>query len=227
VELEGLEGSWFGLSHNVPSSVSFKAAETQSKYAPSALKVGLIGLAIFLQPEVSIPLAVADISGAPVTSSPQGVVGSLASEASVISETKPLTTLERNVAQGAAFEKQTEEGLSAIGHTEVSSQLTVKAANGVKTKIDFASIDPNGLLVLTEAKSSSTAPLTKNQKSAFPSIAQDGGVVVGKGKPPAYASGLVIPPTNVNVVRPTYSDATYVRTPAIPLTTMDASTKKN
>jgi filamentous hemagglutinin len=55
---------------------------------------------------------------------------------------------------------------------------------------------------VTEAKASQTAPLTKNQKAAHPSIEKSGGTVVGKGKP-GYEGGTKIPRTKVNVVRKT------------------------
>ncbi|NML56732.1 hypothetical protein [Chryseobacterium cheonjiense] len=58
-----------------------------------------------------------------------------------------------------------------------------------------------GVINLTEAKSSSTAPLTKNQTAGFPIIQNSGGTVVGKGKP-GIPGGTVIPPTTINVVRP-------------------------
>ena len=55
---------------------------------------------------------------------------------------------------------------------------------------------------LPECKSSDTAPLTPNQKIAFPEIEQSGGVVVGKGKA-GIPGGTVIPPgTKVKVRRP-------------------------
>jgi len=58
-----------------------------------------------------------------------------------------------------------------------------------------------GEVKLTEAKSSETAPLTKNQKLAFPEIERSGATVVGKGKPP-FTGGTKIKPTKVDVVRP-------------------------
>ncbi len=58
-----------------------------------------------------------------------------------------------------------------------------------------------GKVKLTEDKSSSKAPLTKNQKIAFPEIKQSGAVVVGKGKAP-YVGGTTIPATGVDIVRP-------------------------
>jgi len=46
-----------------------------------------------------------------------------------------------------------------------------------------------------------TAPLTKNQKVAFPSIKANGGIVVGKGKG-EFKGGTQIPPTEVQIRRP-------------------------
>ena len=83
----------------------------------------------------------------------------------------------------------------------VAQQVTVKAENGVKTRIDAISKDASGNIKLTEAKSSQSAPLTTNQKLAHPSIEKSGGTVVGKGKP-GYEGGSKIPPTKVDVVRP-------------------------
>jgi hypothetical protein len=45
------------------------------------------------------------------------------------------------------------------------------------------------------------APLTKNQKKAFPQIAESGAVVKGKGKP-NVPGGTKIPPTPVEIARP-------------------------
>lgn len=92
---------------------------------------------------------------------------------------------------------------------KIAPQITIKADNGVKTRVDFVSTNKSGQISLTEAKSSSTAPLTTNQKVAFPSIAQNGGIVVGNGKP-GYPGGTIIPPTQVNIVRPAATGATYV-----------------
>lgn len=66
---------------------------------------------------------------------------------------------------------------------------------------DFIGRDINGNIVLGEAKSSPTAPLTPNQRKAFPEIAQSGGLVVGKGKP-GFPGGTQIPPTQVEIIRP-------------------------
>jgi hypothetical protein len=107
----------------------------------------------------------------------------------------------KNAQKGAQFEKTVVTNLEKSGHKNISQQVTVKAENGVKTKVDIASKDASGKVKLTEAKSSQSAPLTKNQKSAFPSIEQKGGTVVGKGKP-GFEGGTKIPPTKVDIVRP-------------------------
>lgn len=61
----------------------------------------------------------------------------------------------------------------------------------------------NGEVKLIEAKSSKTAPLTKNQKVSFPQIENSGGTIKGNngveiGLPPEAS----IPPTKVEVIRP-------------------------
>ncbi|MCA6492120.1 MAG: hypothetical protein IM572_05550 [Chitinophagaceae bacterium] len=110
--------------------------------------------------------------------------------------------IRQNAAQGAAFEQQGVQALEASGNTNVVQQVTIKAGNGVRTKVDAVSFNSSGNIALTEFKSSANAPFTRNQKTAFPSIASQGGVVLGKGKP-GVPGGTVIPPTNVDIVRPT------------------------
>nr|WP_235676340.1 hypothetical protein [Bacillus mycoides] len=51
-----------------------------------------------------------------------------------------------------------------------------------------------------ELKSSPTAPLTKNQKKAFPEIAESGAIVTSRNKPP-FEHLEEIPPTKINVIR--------------------------
>ena len=47
-----------------------------------------------------------------------------------------------------------------------------------------------------------TAPLTNNQKIAFPEIFESGAIVVGKGKG-IFTGGYSIPPgTKVKIIRP-------------------------
>ena len=111
------------------------------------------------------------------------------------------TQLSKNVKQGAKFEKVVEKGLSKTD-TDIAKQVTVKTNSGTKTRLDFVSKNKKtGQTKLTEAKSSQKAPLTKNQKKAFPEIAKDGGTVVGKGKG-QFPGGTKIPPTKVDIIRP-------------------------
>ncbi len=128
------------------------------------------------------------------------LIGSMVStEVNILGSTE--SQLSKNIAQGKAFEKET---LKAAEETQngVVEQLTVKTQSGTKTRIDIAGMHKEtNQPVLTEAKSSQTAPLTKAQKKAFPEIAKTGAVVVGKGKP-GFPGGTKIPPTTVNIVRP-------------------------
>jgi hypothetical protein len=110
------------------------------------------------------------------------------------------SNIQANAAQGAEFEKKVGADLEASGNTNIQSQITIKADNGVKTRVDFGSFNSDGTINLTEAKSSPKAPLTDNQAAAHPSIEANGGTVVGKGKP-GFEGGTRIPPTKVNVVR--------------------------
>jgi RHS repeat-associated protein len=131
-----------------------------------------------------------------------GPVGIVVEGLEMTSAAKAGGNIVENAANGKKFETVTKQGLVDGGHTDIAEQVTVKADNGVKTRVDFISKDPQGKVALTEAKASQTAPLTKNQKAAHPSIEQDGGTVVGKGKS-GYEGGTKIPPTKVNVVRKT------------------------
>jgi len=106
-----------------------------------------------------------------------------------------------NAAKGAAHEAKVLENLNQT-QTGVVGQVTVKTESGVKTRLDAVGMDSTtGAAKLTEAKSSATAPLTRNQKAAHPEIAQSGATVVGQGKP-GVPGGTKIPPTEVDVIRP-------------------------
>jgi len=83
----------------------------------------------------------------------------------------------------------------------LSLRVNIGASISTLEQIDIMSTTPSGEIAMTEAKSSATAPLTKNQKAAHPEIARTGTTVAGKGKPP-YVGGTRIPPTEVKVVRP-------------------------
>jgi len=107
--------------------------------------------------------------------------------------------LERYKKQGADFEKETKPKLQKT-QTDVVEQITVKTKSGTKTRLDFLG-KKGDAIVPTEAKSSATAPLTRNQKIAFPEIAKSGATVVGKGKG-IFPGGTKILPIEVDIVRP-------------------------
>lgn len=110
------------------------------------------------------------------------------------------TQLEKNKSAGAEFEDKAYGGFSEE-MDESAQQVTIKTESGTRTRLDMIGRDSNGDIVCVECKASDTAPLTRNQKQAFPEIEQGGGVVVGKGKP-GFPGGTVLPPTRVDILRP-------------------------
>lgn len=212
-DLEGLELAEFNVNRDVSDVQSGKINADQLKErqevrgnaqaAGTALGVGL-GLS-FLYPQTAQVVFASVIFGVPSPEAPTSMISTVAAEGNtVVNEVKTATsTVTENAAKGKEFEKTVVSNLAKDGHTNIAEQVTVKANNGVKTRIDVVSKDANGNIVLTEAKSSATAPLTKNQQAAHPSIAQTGGVVVGEGKP-GFPGGTQIPPAKVNVVRPKF-----------------------
>lgn len=108
--------------------------------------------------------------------------------------------LKLNKIKGDAFEKTILKELEKT-QSGIVSQVTVKTQSGTKTRIDLLGFDDNGVIKCTECKASASAPLTKNQKKAFPEMELSGGVVVGKGKD-GFEGGTVIPPTKIDIIRP-------------------------
>lgn len=201
VELEGLESMDFRTQRNEENYLSGKITEQQYRDNIRGSAIGgVIGAGIVLScmfPNIAGPIVAAEVFGVPSPTAPTSVAATAASEG------KALTQIEVNAAKGKDFEQAIGASLQKEGKVNISEQITIKADNGVKTRVDFASKDLNGNVVLTEAKSSQTAPLTKNQKLAFPSIEKSGGTVVGKGKPD-FPGGTKIPPTKIYVIRPKF-----------------------
>lgn len=110
------------------------------------------------------------------------------------------TQLEKNKKQGKAFEEAS-YGEYSNTKPEAAREVTLKTDSGVRTRIDMMGRDTDGEISCVECKSSDTAPLTKNQKAAFPEIEKTGATVVGKGKP-GFPGGTKIPPTRVEILRP-------------------------
>jgi hypothetical protein len=110
------------------------------------------------------------------------------------------TQLEKNKAAGAAFEEEAYGGFSEEME-ESGQQITIKTESGTRTRLDMIGKDANGDIACVECKASETAPLTRNQKRAFPELEQTGGRIMGKGKP-GFPGGSQIPPTRVEILRP-------------------------
>jgi hypothetical protein len=109
--------------------------------------------------------------------------------------------LEENKAKGAAYEEKVYADF-ADEMNESAQQVTVKTKKGTKTRLDMIGRNSEGNIVCVECKASETAPLTRNQKQGFPEIEENGAVIVGKGKP-SFPGGTEIPPTRVEILRPT------------------------
>lgn len=109
------------------------------------------------------------------------------------------TQLEKNKRNGKAFEEETFADYSE-DKAESVREVTLKTNSGTRTRLDMIGRDADGKVSCVECKSSETAPLTKNQKKAFPEIEVSGGTIVGKGKP-GFPGGTRIPPTRVEIVR--------------------------
>ncbi|WP_321959630.1 hemagglutinin repeat-containing protein [Paraburkholderia tropica] len=114
--------------------------------------------------------------------------------------------LRENKAKGDAFEANRINSYRS-GDTidKIETQVTLQVGDGTKTRMDIMTKDKAGSIGCVECKSSEKAPLTPNQERAFPQIATGGAVVVGKGKP-GFPGGTVIPPTTVEIVRPSAPD---------------------
>ena len=127
---------------------------------------------------------------------------SLGNKADDLAETaaKKAEQLAKNKAKGSQFEKSIGNEYAQDG-AKLTPQVTLKTDSGIKTRPDFVGVDKNGKLLCIECKSSPTAPLTKNQKKAFPEIEKNGATVVGKGTP-EFPAGTRFPPTKPTVVRP-------------------------
>ena len=109
--------------------------------------------------------------------------------------------LEKNRLQGKIYERQ---GFSRFSqqYSFAEEQITIKTDGDVRVRVDAIGLDSDANVVINEFKSSSTAPLTKNQKIAFEEIPDKGGTVVGKGKG-IFTGGYRVPAgTRIEIIRP-------------------------
>jgi RHS repeat-associated protein len=159
-------------------------------------------------PNAALLINGAVVAGAELLDMPVGEIGAREMGAGAVSSelapavegAEAASTITENAARGADFEKSVVAATKATD-ANVAEQVTLKTESGVKTRMDVVSTKASGGVRLQEAKSSASAPLTKNQKLAHPEIAKSGATVVGQGKP-GYPGGTKISPTKVEVVRP-------------------------
>lgn len=168
IDLDGLEPAYFNQTgtdrfglptgyqtqsgDNLRRPISNQQSFTKSVGKPSTgdFKQAMIGMAgiagIAALPFVAEAAPALWVSAAPEITALQGIeVGALggaaAGGAMAASEG---AGIRQNAAQGAAFEQEGVAGLKAAGNTGVVEQVTVKAANGVKVRLDALSIDVTG-----------------------------------------------------------------------------------
>ena len=128
-------------------------------------------------------------------------VNKLDDVAEVVESGSKADVLAQNRANGRVFEQQEFAKFSSKNNNAVE-QITVKTSSGVRTRVDAIGLDANGNVVINEFKSSLAAPLTNNQKIAFPEIFESGATVVGKGKG-IFTGGYQSPSgTKVTIIRP-------------------------
>ena len=125
---------------------------------------------------------------------------------------KRAETVNKNRISGQAFEDARFSEFEAISQN-LEKQITIKVGS-IKVRVDaigyIRNEDGTYSLQILEFKSTKTARMTKNQRKAFPKIAKEGGVVVGKGKG-IFTEGRVIPPgTVVTIIRGTEGGNWYV-----------------
>ena len=103
---------------------------------------------------------------------------------------------------GELFEQQEFAKFSSQNNKAVE-QITVKTPSGVRTRVDAIGLDVNGNVVINEYKSSLTAPLTNNQKAAFPEILEkEGQLLLEKEKVYSQVVYQIPPGTEVKIIRP-------------------------
>lgn len=111
----------------------------------------------------------------------------------------PAEQLIINKRNGRLFENAVAKAL-APRSKYVLSQVVLEVPDGTIVRIDFIAKSRNGRLVLHEAKSSATAPLTPNQKVAFPQIEKYGAIVLEPAGP--LPAGTQLSPARIRIQRP-------------------------
>ena len=198
-----LTGIWNALPGTHYSALAVQAWHS-SDYLNFALYEGAATLEAAL---ILVPAARAVSTGAEVVSTTTRA----ALERLTLSDRRAIQ-LAANKLAGEAFENQVGDRLEAVG-TEPGNELTLQTQSGAKTRLDYLFRDPTTSAIrCIECKSSETAPLTPKQEVAFPEIESGGATVVGAAKP-GFPGGTVIPPTRVEVIRPSNLDDLNFWTP--------------
>ena len=119
-------------------------------------------------------------------------------------------TRDVNNLRGSIFDDVVGDYLHASGLRNIQRQVTIRptTARGGPAKksfrSDYLADDPTvSAPRVVEAKSSSSATLTRNQKRYFPVFGRNGGVVRGANGGSAFPAGSRLPASNVQVIRPT------------------------
>lgn len=124
--------------------------------------------------------------------------------------TNPIRTqVQINNANGAAFQSQMDDWALGL-HEDYVREVSIRPYTDADGTLAGYRVRPDGMGTnsetgipnMYEAKASETAPLTRGQRSGYPLIGQYGGVVVGNNGNPSFPAGTVIPPTNIQIVRP-------------------------
>ena len=122
------------------------------------------------------------------------------SELEVDPKLSPSERAAANLKAGRQYEQDFNDELQR-DKLEIGPQLTLETPSGARTRLDFVTRHPtSGEIRCIECKASETAPLTRNQREAFPEIGAEGATVKGAGKP-GFPGGTSIPPTNVEIMR--------------------------
>ncbi|MEV4179640.1 RHS repeat-associated core domain-containing protein [Nonomuraea sp. NPDC049709] len=105
-------------------------------------------------------------------------------------------------AKGLAGEARAKQELLDKGYNIVGEQLTIRAANGVKVRVDFVAMR-NGKLYLFDVKNGPKAGFTKNQgrRGGYASVEAAGGTFTGRKAQRAGLKGRVIGATDVLIIQ--------------------------
>lgn len=113
-----------------------------------------------------------------------------------------------NAAKGKANAGKVNEQVKKT-QTNVVEEVSIRPLDSsgkpvkYRVRVDDIGVDmTSGSIKLTDAKASDTASLTRRQRTGYPLIAENGGIVVGNNGGVNYPAGLRIPPTTVDIVRP-------------------------